>query len=180
VLGGDRKSLFDIIFEQRWLLKLNYNVNSGDSTVKKKQLQTNLKSIDFPKESFISPQGGVSFLQTHFWERLPFLIYFFSILCVWPFGNYPLNDDWGYAYMVKQWAQQGEFRLFPPASASLAAQVFFSGLIPYLFGFSHLILRIQSIALGFLGLWLLRKLLQFMETPQRYQVSAPLTLYDNR
>ncbi|MFZ9594699.1 MAG: ArnT family glycosyltransferase [Bdellovibrionia bacterium] len=134
----------------------------------KKQRSTRT-SGHLPFEARINPLGEGGFLKARWAELLPFLIYFLVILFVWPFGDYPLNDDWGYAYMVKQWAEKGEFRLFPPSSASLAGQVFFSGLIPYVFGFSHWILRLQSIFLGFLGIWLFRKLLQFMQTPQRYQ-----------
>lgn len=83
-------------------------------------------------------------------DRAPlFLILLFLIatLVVNPFGNFPLNDDWSYARAVYSLVNDGKLQFTGWMSMTLFSQVIWGSIWCYIFGFSHEILRLSTIAL---------------------------------
>src|SRR5437016_4307414 len=74
------------------------------------------------------------------------------VCCVWPWGNYPLNDDWQYAWIAKRFAETGRFVVDVPIAPTLVGQSVIAAPFIRLFGFSHTLLR--GITLGLSGLCL--------------------------
>jgi len=68
-----------------------------------------------------------------------------------PFGDFPLNDDWAYAWSVRHLLETGEFRLSDWAAANLYSQVLWGALFGWLFGFSFTTLRLSTLVLAAAG-----------------------------
>src|SRR5438046_1864694 len=85
-------------------------------------------------------------------ERFPLLtiLSFFVISCllVSPLRNVPLIDDWTYAVSVEQLLNTG--RLFIPnnSSTQAIAQILWSSIFAFVFGFSFGILRLSTVLLA--------------------------------
>jgi hypothetical protein len=75
------------------------------------------------------------------------------ILLVNPIGDFPLNDDWAYAWSVRTLLESGEFRLSDWAAVNLLPQVLWGALFCLPFGFSFTALRFSTLTLGLLGLF---------------------------
>jgi hypothetical protein len=67
-------------------------------------------------------------------------------------GNFPLNDDWSYAYSVKTLLEQGKIELTGWVSMPIVTQIFWGYLFTALFGFSFDILRMSTVILGAAGI----------------------------
>ena len=64
------------------------------------------------------------------------------ILMIHPFGEYPVNDDWTFAWVAKRFAETGIFSVSDvPVAPSLYGQSLLVAPLIRLFGFSHLLLR---------------------------------------
>ncbi len=116
-----------------------------------------------------------------FFERQPpivcgLLAYAAAILLIAPWGNFPLNDDWGYAHVAKRLAQTAQFRVDVPVAPSLVGQSLLAALPIRWFGFSHTLLRVLTIALGAVALWILSRLLTYANVRPQLQTLVLLTL----
>lgn len=85
---------------------------------------------------------------------LLFLILFWAALLLISniSGNFPLNDDWSYAYSVKTLLEQGKIELTGWVSMPIVTQVYWGYLFAALFGFSFEILRLSTVILGAAGI----------------------------
>jgi len=63
-------------------------------------------------------------------------------------GNFPLGDDWAYAWPVRSLCEHGEIDLLPWTGASVVAQIGYGAALCKLFGFSFEALRASTLVLG--------------------------------
>ncbi len=80
------------------------------------------------------------------------LIWFGGMLVVNITGEFPLNDDWGYATTVKRLLDEGLFRPTGNTSMSLFTQTLWGALFSKMAGFSYLTLRWSSLVAGFIDI----------------------------
>lgn len=66
-------------------------------------------------------------------------------------GDFPLSDDWSYAYAVRSLCVDGELRMLPWTGASLVLQAWYGALLCKLFGFSFEVLRASTVAMATAG-----------------------------
>ncbi|UCD57655.1 MAG: glycosyltransferase family 39 protein, partial [Candidatus Hydrogenedentota bacterium] len=88
-------------------------------------------------------------------------LYLATIAIVHPFGDFPLNDDWAFASMVKTYVETGIVRFSSWPKMTFLAQLFYGALFARLFDFSHVILRISTMVLGGSALMLFFVMLRF-------------------
>jgi hypothetical protein len=98
------------------------------------------------------------FQRPFFWTIVLFLL---VVALVRPWGNFPLNDDWQYARMTKALAETGHFRLDVKIAPSLVGQAYLAAPFVVLFGFSHTLLRVLTMALALLLLRAVDQILLF-------------------
>jgi hypothetical protein len=63
-------------------------------------------------------------------------------------GEFPLSDDWAYAWPVRSLCEAGTVDLLPWTGASIVAQVGYGAALCKLFGFSFETLRVSTLVLG--------------------------------
>lgn len=80
------------------------------------------------------------------------IIWIVIIVLINPIGNFPLNDDWAYAWTVKELLATGTFKLSDWTATNLLPQVLWGSLFCLPFGFSFTALRISTLVLGLVGL----------------------------
>jgi len=90
-------------------------------------------------------------------------VYALWFLAVSPRGDFPLNDDWAYAWSVRHLLETGELRISEWASAASVVPVYWGALFSKLAGgFSFTALRISTLVFGVVSplalCWLLREL----------------------
>lgn len=69
-------------------------------------------------------------------------------------GNFPLNDDWQYAYPVRQLAEKGSLEMQGYFAPNLILQVYWGYLFCWLAGsFDFAWLRLSTLTLALLGAW---------------------------
>ncbi|HEV8132863.1 MAG TPA: hypothetical protein VGQ81_16570 [Acidobacteriota bacterium] len=90
----------------------------------------------------------------------PLSLFVVELLLISPWGEYPLNDDWGWARVAKRFAETGTFKIDIWAYPSLFGQSLMAYPVIRFFGFSHLALRLLTILLACIGLWCLYKILE--------------------
>lgn len=77
------------------------------------------------------------------------------LLLIWligPGGDFPLNDDWQYAYPVKQLVEQGRFEMQGRFAPNIVLQVVWGWLFCAVAGkFSFVALRISTLVITFIG-----------------------------
>src|SRR5437773_5284766 len=99
-----------------------------------------------------------------------------AVLCaVWPWGNYPLNDDWQYAWIAKRFAETGRFVVDVPIAPTLVGQSLIAAQFIKLFGFSHTLLRCVTLLLSGVCLLFMNGILGVARVPDRVRALA-LTL----
>lgn len=81
------------------------------------------------------------------------LIAFWLLLIIWvnPIGDFPLNDDWQYAYPVQQMVEEGQFEMQGQFAPNILLQVIWGYLSCQVLGgfdFTHLRLGILLLSLG--------------------------------
>ncbi len=90
----------------------------------------------------------------HKGAALLFLSWVGSILLIGVGGNFPLNDDWQYAYPVQQLMEKGELEMRGYFAPNIILQVYWGYLFCWLAGsFSFTWLRLSTLALSALGGW---------------------------
>ena len=71
-----------------------------------------------------------------------------AVLLSWPFVDAAYNDDWSYAFTVRDLLATGRLRYNGWASASLIAQAYWGLAWVKLFGFSYTVLRVSTVPLA--------------------------------
>jgi hypothetical protein len=71
-----------------------------------------------------------------------------AILLTWPFADAPFNDDWSYAFTVRDLLKTGSLHYNGWASASLVAQAYWGAAWCKAFGFSFAVLRLSTVPLA--------------------------------
>lgn len=84
---------------------------------------------------------------------LPF-VWITCIIIVNPMGNFPLNDDWQYAYPVKQLLEKGQLGFLGIFAPNIILQVLWGYLFCLTFQvFDFSILRLSTLIIGGIGLY---------------------------
>jgi hypothetical protein len=83
-----------------------------------------------------------------------------SCVVIRPWGNYALNDDWTYAHMARRFGEAWSLKIDVPLAPNGLLQAIVGGLVVRLFGFSHTVLRLLTLAVGFAGLHAVDRLLR--------------------
>jgi hypothetical protein len=66
-------------------------------------------------------------------------------------GNFPLSDDWSYAFAVRSLCDSGTLRMLPWTGATLVVQAGYGAVLCALFGFSFEVLRASTVVLATSG-----------------------------
>ena len=66
-------------------------------------------------------------------------------------GDFPLSDDWSYAYTARGLCETGELRFLPWTGASVVLQAWYGAALCALLGFSFTALRASTLVLATLG-----------------------------
>jgi hypothetical protein len=98
------------------------------------------------------------------------------MLAVAPWGNYPLNDDWQYALAARHYARTNLIRIDTAIAPSLVGQLVMAWPFMKVFGFSHRLLRLLTLAMAFFVLWVCDALLTEWEVPRRVRLRVLLVL----
>lgn len=88
------------------------------------------------------------------------LIWLITLVIIWPLGDFPLNDDWAYAISVERWCKTGQFEIIDWPAMSLFTHITWGTLWTKIFGFSFDILRLSTLVIGVIGVWVLNQLLK--------------------
>lgn len=101
------------------------------------------------------------------------------ILCVDPRGDFPLNDDWGYAHPVRVLVEQGVLELHWWTDATLIVQVLWGALFCLPLGFSFEALRLSTLCAGLIGILATQRLLVVAGADRHTGVLGALVLATN-
>ncbi len=91
-------------------------------------------------------------------------------------GDFPLNDDWSYTRMLKNWYDGNPLQISGWSAVTLVAQLWWGRLFCDLFGFSFNIVRLSTVFLSLLGLIAFYGLLRQSQMSRRASVLAALVL----
>ena len=109
----------------------------------------------------------------------PLAAYLLLILLVQPWGNYPLNDDWIYARVLKHFLATGRFVFDHDSGAAFIGQGVLAAPVVGILGFSHTVLRCLTMAFGAGVLCLLWLLLRAVEVRPGIRAAALLMVVFN-
>jgi hypothetical protein len=73
------------------------------------------------------------------------------VAAVGPGGDFPLSDDWAYAFTARELCTRGELRFLPWTGASLVLQAWYGAALCRLLGFSFTVLRASTLVLAAAG-----------------------------
>jgi hypothetical protein len=72
------------------------------------------------------------------------------VLAIRPWGEFPINDDWHFAHIARNFAERGVLRIDLQSSTSIIGQTFIAWPVIHFFGFSFLKLRFLTLACSIL------------------------------
>jgi hypothetical protein len=81
------------------------------------------------------------------------------LIIVRPWGDFPLNDDWQYARIVQHLASTWHFKADVKIAPALVLQAYLAACLVYVFGFSHLLLRMLTLVLAVILVWVVERIL---------------------
>lgn len=111
---------------------------------------------------------------------LLFFLFLFLILVVNPIGDFPLNDDWRYAFPVMSWLENGYISMSDDFAPTILLQVIWAYLFSLPFGdFSFTILRISVLVLAFLGIISFYQLISKIVTSRKVALFGAIILLLN-
>jgi hypothetical protein len=96
-----------------------------------------------------------------------------------PWGNYPVNDDWQYARILRHLFETGRFRVDVDVAPSLVGQIWLSLPIVKLAGFSHTALRAETFVVAVALLWIVDRILQLAGVASMVRGLAAILLIVN-
>lgn len=87
-------------------------------------------------------------------------LWLLAIILVDPIREFPLNDDWVYAWSVVQLMEHGSFMIHDWVAMTLLGHIFWGSLFTSIFGFSFSILRISTLLMSLGGVLISYKIFQ--------------------
>ncbi len=81
------------------------------------------------------------------------LVWLAALLAAVPFGNFPLNDDWAYARIVKDLLLHNRFFINNWPAMTLFSHIVWGALFCKIFGFSFGVLRLSVVVAGVAGIF---------------------------
>ncbi len=111
---------------------------------------------------------------------LLFLFFVFLIIVVNPIGDFPLNDDWRYAYPVMSWLETGSISMSDDFAPTILLQVVWAYLfsLPFV-DFSFTILRFSVLVLAFLGIGLFYRITYELTSSKKIALFGAIILMLN-
>ncbi len=97
-------------------------------------------------------------IYNYYWILIAWVI---LVAAIAPWGDFPINDDWAYAQGVKN-LLNGNWEYSDWQGMPFFSQMWWGWIWCKVFGFSHTILRISTIALGAFGIYFLLKSLRLL------------------
>ncbi len=94
------------------------------------------------------------------------------VIIVRPWGNYPLNDDWNFARAAKLLADKGHIIIDTQSAPSLVGQMLLAWPLIKIFGFSHVVLRMLTVAMAILLIRSIDGLFTTAQVPRRMRLAA--------
>lgn len=107
------------------------------------------------------------------------LLWIIVIVLVNPIGEFPLNDDWGYAKVVQRLVETGAYDPGTWPVMTLFTQVLWGSLFAGVFGFSFTALRISTLLLAILGSYWIFKSVRYQSHDRSWSWVTLLTLIFN-
>ena len=107
------------------------------------------------------------------------VIYAGCIIYINPFKNFPLNDDWAYAWSAKQLLEHHELRISDWVSPTSVFHILWGSLFAYILGFHHGILRLATLTMSLIGGVFLYKTLKKTGLDERRAIWGTLLLVFN-
>lgn len=107
------------------------------------------------------------------------IVWILMVILVNPIGDFPLNDDWAYAYSVKSILETGNFRLSGWTATNLLPQAYWGVLFCLPFGFSFTALRFSTLTIGLMGVLATYGLLRQMSPNPSHALFGALLLAVN-
>lgn len=103
----------------------------------------------------------MAFAVAFFRRPLVLITLAFGLLAVLirPWGEFPLNDDWQYARVVWRLSQSGLYRVDVGIAPSLVLQAYLAAGVVAVLGFSHLLLRLLTMAAAVVMVWVIERIL---------------------
>lgn len=80
------------------------------------------------------------------------LVWLICILFTNPFHNFPLNDDWSYAFTVKQLIEHGKYQLTNWIAGPQVTQTLWGALFCLPFGFSFIALKVSTVVIAIISI----------------------------
>jgi hypothetical protein len=102
-----------------------------------------------------------------------------AIFLINPIGDFPLNDDWAFAYTVQKFMEDGSLEFSGWISLPLIAHAAWGALFSLLFGFSFTTLRFSVIVLGLAGVLATYGLLSEARAGRQFAFFGALTVMFN-
>jgi len=101
-----------------------------------------------------------------------------AVVVVWAVGiggDFPLSDDWSYAYTLRGLCEDGVVRFLPWTGASVLFQAYYGALLCKLFGFSFTVSRTSTLVLAWIGALVFHQWLTMLRARRRVAALALAT-----
>jgi hypothetical protein len=102
-----------------------------------------------------------------------------ATVLVWPFGEYAIDDDWGYVRSLEHLHRNGVFKILDWFNVSLLAQLFWALLFTETLGFSFTATKLSVVVLSYVECVALVAILRHLGVSRRLIWLAALTLLFN-
>ncbi len=110
---------------------------------------------------------------------ITFSLGFLILVIVNPVGEFPLNDDWAYSLIVRNWLETGIYEVNDWPAMSLFTQICWGTLFSAIFGFSFMALRLSTLVLAIIGILAFNAILTNLKIPKVTRILALGTLLFN-
>lgn len=117
-----------------------------------------------------------AFFERHKYLLILYLILLVSVVLSNARGDFPLNDDWTYAWSVQKWLKDGVVILGDWPAMTLVTHLFWGLLFTKTFGFSFVVLRFSTLISVLIGLTFLFHLTEKMSGKKQIAFLACLSL----
>jgi len=115
-------------------------------------------------------------------KHIPYILtsYFVVVsLIVWPFGNFPLNDDWVHTLTIYTWLSEGRFWYPAWLAPTVHIPILYGIGITKIFGFSFVLLRMTTLIFAVGSCVCLYRLLRECGTSKNYSALGVILLAIN-
>ncbi len=106
---------------------------------------------------------------------------YFSVvtLIVWPFGNFPLNDDWVHTLTIYTWLSEGRFWYPAWLAPTVHIPILYGIGITKIFGFSFILLRMTTLVFALGSCICLYRLLREYDVSKNHSALGVILLATN-